>query len=436
MHIESLFHEERRVIAAMAYPNETRPFHLPNLLKFDTELVNLNGSIVAVLDENGAVKARMTDNDWRAFQMRLRDLANQDYRAYQYEQYEQQVARFTPHPFVTVDTANLVKALTEAKAAFKAGTPNAYALRLELGKRKSENELMVTLPGELAGYAIEVSYEYLLDLLYVFKRCKVKTLKLRIEPLANGVSSDKRSVLKLVDGKDVYSLYSGTALDLTPLPEPTPDFTLYESEAMPGGDAAPFPMAHVKPVNDAVPTVHEIDTPFGLMTVTPAQPETVYRGVKQWVAVEGKDLIKIHGITYHIAGSFDRTVDDKGVIIEWHGYVGLSRTETCEVTNWNPKGWCIARNVYPTDKARRHIRGLDDLIKTWLADHAAEMEVGQIQAQHKLIAAGRERLGRAAKAVEERRCEIDAMEQRLAKTGLLTPREVEILNPSGNHWRF
>lgn len=193
---------------------------------------------------NYNVLAEVTDGDWNAYKRRLLELHNIEYREYAYAQYVEQVSRFLPYPFVTVDTCDLVKSLTAAKVDFKAGTPNAYALRVELGKRKSENELMVTLPVDLAGYAIEISYEYLLDLLYVFKRCKVKTLKLRIEPLANGVSSDKRSVLNLVDGKDVFCLYSSTALQLPPVVEPAPDFTLYDTPAMPGGDAAPFPAAH------------------------------------------------------------------------------------------------------------------------------------------------------------------------------------------------
>lgn len=144
----------------------------------------------------------------QSFEARLKELHNIDYREYRYQQYEKRVRAFLPHLFVTVEVSTLVKALTSAKADYSAGKPNAWSIRLKLANRKADHELMVTLPVEFAGYAIEISFKYLLDLLYILKRQKVKTVKVRIMPLAYGVSSTTRSALEIQNEGSTYRFIS------------------------------------------------------------------------------------------------------------------------------------------------------------------------------------------------------------------------------------
>jgi hypothetical protein len=212
MTIENVFYHERRAVALQIFAPS--PW-VHQKLSWNTQYETREGRQFFKVDGDGAVIARLSDHDWNALQISLRQQMNADYRKLQYEHYQRAVAVFTPLPRVTLYVQEFINTLVSAKKAHDALRPHPFTLRLQLGKWTSENEWFVTLPQSLLAYSIEVPYKRLLELLRCLRRERHPLpIKAVVKPLDAGITAPLRSMLVLEYGDCTFTFYSTTQLPL------------------------------------------------------------------------------------------------------------------------------------------------------------------------------------------------------------------------------
>jgi hypothetical protein len=387
------------------------------------------------------------------FTPQLKALCNQDYAAFKREDYARRADLYREQAGYqernALDLFNHFDGFRKWVNGGNTETPAAYAdygsyqeKRDCHGTKRQERYIMLQAPA--FGLHLVISLDYLIDLLRILKQHKAGVIQVRAIPITPKLAGRQRdgrdayhySALEIRQGSDRYYLYSETQPEF----DLAPDFTLYTVEALPGGDAGCFPAAHVKPVTTPVsvetPLIHEFETPFGVMVITPGEATTTYQGINQKLYIEGKDLITIHRILYHIEGNFERFMPTDGAPFEWRGWFSLKRAATCEPDKYSGRTWHVLYSEYATPKAGEHIAPLSQFVRDWLNAHLAVTNAVQQQAQNHMIQRGLDRLTDITRKVEERRVALVDIQTRLNQSGVLTPRDVDLLNTSSYHWRF
>lgn len=172
----------------------------------------------------------------------------------------------------------------------------------------------------------------------------------------------------------------------------------------------------------------EIETPFGLMTIKPSSPETGYTAY-----CELKEPVLINRVRYILQGTYhlDRQTE------EWYGGLYPRRVVDEAPGRYNPKGWKIARECAPTDKAREAAKKINPLFKQWAEDNFKLLLNGRHVEMENLIQRARHKLDAAIEAINERRAELARMQRELESSGGLQQRDMELLNDLwGHHWKF